>query len=148
MPEYITHIDEANERVQALEDKLGLTKSEFIDNIDTANARITELESRTGKTTTTKAATGGDLSALKTRHRVLCTQLGIEPKFQSECKTAAEYQIQIAKLEARLKGSNLTGKAPAPVVVKPFNATIARFNTGKTTGLEKAVGAAASRSAN
>lgn len=67
-------------------------------------------------------------------------------QLQPECKTAADFKASISKMEARLKAAQTT-KAPAPVVApaKPFNSTLAFYQTGKATGIHRAMGAAVER---
>jgi hypothetical protein len=143
---YITHIDEANYRVNALEKQLGLAKGEFIENLDEVNARIAELETRTGNPQAPPAPKANqELAALKARHLWLCQTLGTRPEFQATCNTVEDYRANITVLEARLKsGGRPTAEVVAPA--QPFNATIAFYRTGNLSGLAKAIGAAIEKS--
>lgn len=142
---FIENVEEANSRLNELEVRCGKAASPFEVNLEAVNRRIWELEG--GTTTTTAPAAEAkveDLPALKARACWLMQCLGLDPKFQAECKTAAEYKVQIAKLEARLQKANApkpVAKAPAP----PLNSTVAFYKTGKARGLSKAMGAAAEK---
>ena len=148
--EFINEIDTAMTKLNSLEARAGKPQSEFQSDINAINRRIYEMQygsTASNPLTTSKGATGGDLTALKARHRELCGYLGIEPRFQVECKTAAEYQTQITRLEARLKAGKVEGAPASAVPAKPFNATVAFYKSGKAKGLAKACGAAAERAA-
>lgn len=152
---FIENIDEANAKLNRLEAKRGLTRSEFESNIDRANQRIFELEY--GASTPapvvsqpSQSSQSQDLQSLAKRRRELLNCLGLEERYFGQCKTADEYRADISKLEARIRNeAQARASAAAPKTEAPKHTpqsdAVAYFTTGKASGLARAIGAASHR---
>lgn len=143
MSHFISHIDEANQRVNALEAQLGLALSPFIDNTDNANARIRELEGKLGGAATA-AQEAEELRKLNARCRQLCECLGF--KSYGDFTTVAAAKERITQLESTLQQrtqAHEEKEKPKATEPKPLpNGLAAIEKSGKVFGLGKAMIAA------
>lgn len=148
---FIENIDEANAKLNELETKRGLPRSEFESNIDRANQRVYELEF--GATTPppvvsqpSQPSQSQEIEALAKRRRELIACLGSEERFQGKCTTVEDYRADIQRLEGlfqeRFQQTKTAPKEEPPKKHTPQTDAVAYFKSGKATGLAKAIGAA------
>ena len=145
MSHYLTHIDEANARVVALETLLGIAPGDFIENLDAANARIQELEGRQSAPPPAPVADASkELAALNQRCRHLANCLGFQE--YGNCVDVPAAKARVADLEKRLHQqaqAHAAQQAPKKPETKPLpNDLAAVQKSGKVFGLGKAMIAA------
>ncbi len=144
MPEYITHIDQANSAVNALERQLGIAQSEFIENLDTVNARLQELSTKASAPKAAPVASTGELETLNARCKHLANCVGFQE--YGNYTTVAAAKDRITELERRLgqqAKAHEEKTKPTPAQPKPLpNGLAAIEKSGKVHGLAKAMIAA------
>lgn len=139
------NIDVANHRINALEAKMKLPKSDFIEDIHEANAWLTELESKQAELAPrTKSPAPSneakELAALNEQIRVLANCCGF-----SEVGTYTSVEsakARLANLEKLRAERNQPKPAPKVEPVKLPNDLAAIKKSGKVFGLGKAMIAA------
>ncbi|MEA3213316.1 MAG: hypothetical protein QOE70_6373 [Chthoniobacter sp.] len=143
------NIESANDKLNALEAKAGKSPSPFNANIEQVNRLIFDLENAAPTTSISKpavVASGANLITLRNRYHELINCLGLTVAYQAECKTEAEYNAAITRLEGRVKTLTGSTKVPEPPTpargYTPKQAAVDFSTSPKASGLAKAIGAA------